>query len=69
MLMADNLALNAADAADQLAPHEVFARLTTLVGEWEGTSKSGRVHQASYRFTANESVLVERWTWGQRAKR
>ena len=63
ILMAGNLSLDKA-AADQIAPHEVFARLGTLVGEWEGTSNSGRVHQASYRFTANKSVLVERWTLG-----
>jgi hypothetical protein len=34
------------------------------VGEWEGTTEGGRVHQVSYRFTANDSVLVERWTLG-----
>ena len=41
-----------------------FARLTSLVGEWQGTAASGRTFTVSYRMTAGGTVLVETWTLG-----
>ncbi len=54
---------NAALAKD-LAPSEVFERLKTLVGSWEGKTAAGRSLKVSYRLTANKTVLVETWTLG-----
>ncbi len=36
-----------------------FAKLKTLVGEWEGKTESGKVVRASYRLVSAGSALVE----------
>ncbi|MEO6366325.1 MAG: hypothetical protein ABIO38_09815 [Luteimonas sp.] len=41
-----------------------FARLSSLVGTWEGTFEDGRPHSVTYRLTAGGTVLVETWTLG-----
>lgn len=38
-----------------------FARLSTLVGRWEGRFDNGRAHAVTYRLTAGGSVLLETW--------
>ncbi len=47
--------LNAVEAA-------AFGQLMTLVGDWKGTSPTGRELSVSYRMVANDTVLVETWT-------
>src|SRR5439155_11501599 len=41
-----------------------FEKLSTLVGQWEGKTTSGRSQHVSYRLTAAGSALVETWTLG-----
>ncbi len=48
--------------AQEIAPAEVFTRLKSLVGEWEGKTEKERVLKVIYRLVANDSVLVESWT-------
>jgi hypothetical protein len=38
-----------------------FARLKTLVGDWEARTEKGSVTRVSYRLIANDSVLVQSW--------
>lgn len=64
ILLASLLALTSVYAADDVSPRAVFAKLQTLVGEWEGKTEAGRVLKISYRLTANNTVLVETWTLG-----
>jgi hypothetical protein len=64
ILLASSLALTAVHGADPINARTVFAKLQTLVGEWEGKTEAGRVLKVSYRLTANNSVLVETWTLG-----
>lgn len=59
-----SLALTAANGADQIDARAAFAKLQTLVGEWEGKTEAGRVLKVSYRLTAGNTVLVETWTLG-----
>jgi hypothetical protein len=55
--------LSARAAASTAVPADAaFARLSGLVGQWNGTLADGRVHAVSYRLTAGDSVLVETWT-------
>lgn len=44
---------------------EVFAKLASLVGTWEGYTKDGRRQTVAFRYSAAGSVLVETWTLGQ----
>ena len=67
ILLASSLALTTVHGADQINAHTVFAKLQTLVGEWEGKTETGRVLKVSYRLTANNTVLVETWTLGPQA--
>jgi hypothetical protein len=62
ILLVSLFALSAVKATEQLDAHAVFAKLQTLVGEWEGKTEKGRVLKVSYRLTANNTVLVETWT-------
>ena len=64
ILLASCFALCAASGADPLKARDVFTKLQTLVGEWEGKTETGRVLKVSYRLTANNTVLVETWTLG-----
>lgn len=64
VLLTGLFALTAVKAAEQLDARAVFAKLQTLVGEWEGKTEKGRVLKVSYRLTANNTVLVETWTLG-----
>jgi hypothetical protein len=64
ILLASVLALTAVHGADPVNPRDVFAKLQTLVGEWEGKTEAGRTLKVSYRLTANNTVLVETWTLG-----
>ena len=48
--------------ADASTSQAAFARLSGLVGAWNGTLPDGRVHAVSYRLTAGDTVLVETWT-------
>jgi hypothetical protein len=64
ILLASVLALATVNGADQINARSVFAKLQTLVGEWEGKTEAGRVLKVSYRLTANNTVLVETWTLG-----
>jgi hypothetical protein len=41
---------------------DVFEKLQTLVGEWSGTTPSGRVLRVKYSLHAKKSVLMESWT-------
>jgi len=55
--------------AAPLAAHEVdaaqtFERLKSLVGEWRGTTETGRELGVTYRLSANDTVLVETWRLG-----
>ena len=64
VLLAGSLALSAVNGADQINARAAFAKLQTLVGEWEGKTEAGRVLKVTYRLTANKTVLVETWTLG-----
>jgi hypothetical protein len=63
-LLTGLFALTALNAAEQSDARAVFAKLQTLVGEWEGKTEKGRALKVSFRLTANNSVLVETWTLG-----
>jgi hypothetical protein len=64
MLLASSLALTTVHGAESVNPREVFTKLQTLVGEWEGKTEAGRALKVSYRLTANNTVLIETWTLG-----
>lgn len=64
ILLASLLAVTAVHGADPVNPGAVFAKLQTLVGEWEGKTEKGRAIKVSYRLTANNTVLIETWTLG-----
>ena len=64
LLLSGLFALTAVNAAEQLDARAVFAKLQTLVGDWEGKTEKGRALKVSYRLTANNTVLVETWTLG-----
>ena len=64
IILASSLALTAVDDADQVNARTAFAKLQTLVGQWEGKTETDRVIKVSYRLTANNTVLVETWTLG-----
>jgi hypothetical protein len=64
VLLASLLALTSVRGADQINARAAFARLQTLVGEWEGKTEKGRPLKVSYRLTAANTVLVETWTLG-----
>lgn len=63
-VIAVTLVLASASSARAASPGDVFGRLKSLVGEWQGTTDSGRVLGVSYRLTANGTVLVETWALG-----
>jgi hypothetical protein len=50
---------NAASA--ELTGAQVFAQLSRLVGDWQGTGEQQSL-KVSYRMTAKNTVLVETWT-------
>jgi hypothetical protein len=50
--------------ASESAASRSFDELKTLVGNWEGSTPTGRPIKVSYRLTANDNVLVETWTLG-----
>ena len=58
------LVLTPVAGAEPINARAAFAKLQTLVGEWEGKTESGRVLKVSYRLTANKTVLLETWTLG-----
>jgi hypothetical protein len=64
LLFVSALALTAVNGADQINARAAFAKLQTLVGEWEGKTEGGRVLKVSYRLTAGNTVLLETWTLG-----
>ena len=64
LLLVSSLALASVNGADQIDARAVFAKLQTLVGEWEGKTAAGRALKVSYRLTAANTVLVETWTLG-----
>jgi hypothetical protein len=41
-----------------------FETIKTLIGSWQGAPREGKPHSVTYRFTANDSVIVETWTLG-----
>jgi hypothetical protein len=65
-LIAASAALQAADSKSNpsssnpsSSADSAFARLKTLVGEWEGTTSSGKVH-LSYELVSGGTALLER---------
>ncbi|MFL5328978.1 MAG: hypothetical protein ACJ8C4_08675 [Gemmataceae bacterium] len=52
------------DVKSRNDPSEVFDRLKTLVGDWEGTFPGGKTHRINIRLTAGDTVLVETWALG-----
>ncbi len=64
LLLLSSLALTTANGADPIDARSAFAKLQTLVGEWEGQTASGRALKVTYRLTAANSVLIETWTLG-----
>jgi hypothetical protein len=64
-LMATLIAASTALPAADLKPAQTtdagaaFARLKTLVGQWEATTSSGKVH-LSYELVSGETALLER---------
>ena len=64
-LMATLIAASTALAAADLKPAQTtdagaaFARLKTLVGQWEATTSSGKVH-LSYELVSGDTALLER---------
>jgi len=65
LLMATLIAASTALPAADLKPAQTtdagaaFARLKTLVGQWEATTSSGKVH-LSYELVSGETALLER---------
>lgn len=59
---ASNPADLVASAASGDRARAAFARLSGLVGEWEGTTEAGRRLLVHYRLVAKGTVLVESWT-------
>jgi hypothetical protein len=57
-LLAGSLAVQAADPKPSSA-EAAFARLKTLVGQWEATTSSGKVH-LSYELVSGDTALLER---------
>jgi hypothetical protein len=45
-----------------LPPDQAFARLKSLVGDWQGRTEAGRTFAVNYRLIANDTALVESWT-------
>ena len=41
----------------------VFNKLHQLVGRWEGTNEDGHTAYITYSLTANDTALVEDWTF------
>lgn len=41
--------------------HQVFHRLKSLVGRWEGINEDGDPVSINYKLSANDTVLVEDW--------
>jgi len=60
-LIAASAALQSADSKPNSSSNAdaAFARLKTLVGEWEGTTNSGKVH-LSYELVSGDTALLER---------
>jgi hypothetical protein len=60
-LVAASLALQSADLkpTQSTDAKAAFARLKTLVGQWEATTSSGKVH-LSYELVSGDTALVER---------
>ncbi|HTA68819.1 MAG TPA: hypothetical protein VK776_11100 [Bryobacteraceae bacterium] len=60
-LIAASAALPAADSKPIPSANadSAFSRLKTLVGEWEGTTSSGKVH-LSYELVSGDTALLER---------
>jgi len=60
-LIAASTALTAADSnpISSTSAGAAFARLKTLVGEWEATTSSGKVH-LSYELVSGDTALLER---------
>ena len=56
-----SVASNAVWAGDADASAQAFERLSSLVGDWEGTFDNGRKHTVNYRLSAGGTVLVETW--------
>ena len=46
-----------------LDPHAEFLNLQKLVGQWRGINEAGEPVLVSYRLSANDSTLVEYWTF------
>jgi hypothetical protein len=46
-------------SSEALAGESGFARLKSLVGDWEARTAKGAVIHASYRLVSNDSVLVQ----------
>ena len=44
-----------------LEPSAAFARLRSLVGDWEARTDQGGIIRVSYRLVSNDSVLVQRF--------
>jgi hypothetical protein len=49
---------------DSPSGSEVFRQLGNLVGTWSAHTSSGGAHTVTFRYTADQSVLVETWTLG-----
>jgi hypothetical protein len=60
-LIAASAALQSADSKPNSSSNAdvAFARLKTLVGEWEATTSSGKVH-LSYELVSGDTALLER---------
>lgn len=52
------------NTTDPIADHTaIFVTLQGLVGEWQGIDEEGHAASVSYSMTANDTALVEGWTF------
>lgn len=62
LTLVGSLLLAGPSFAQNLTAPQVFEKLKPLVGEWKGTTPTGRVFGVSYQLVASNTVLVETWT-------
>ncbi len=48
---------------DKIDHYSEFMSLKHLVGDWSGIDEDGHLARVNYRLTANQSALVEDWTF------
>jgi len=48
--------------------HSIFKQLKSLVGHWTGINENGEPVSIDYKLSANDTVLVEDWTFSNGAE-